>query len=462
LARQEFRPKLMGFQNGSTVLRRQKNSWKGVCLMSIRLVILPQHGDTQFVPLAVLGYCLTRTRFFAPLHEVRVCRKALQHQSYEKLLDIIVSILANCSSVRQIDLRIRPDLVLAEAWSRAQFAQQSTLADTLDAFTADSISQLRCASQTLFLQQAMTAHHNFEDALLLDIELTGLPASRYAQGSEKGYFSQRKNSYGRQVARVSAPLYHETLLSLLYPGSQSGLKTFKSTMRATHALLTLTREQRRQTILRTDAGLGTDENINWALSHDYQVLMKGFNGKRAKAFASRIPAAAWHPVGVGRAVAIVPNAPRYARRTQTLLLRWTNPSAQTGYATLVHSLLDREWVTIPALFDGRGAMESEIKADKGGLLMPKRRKKRLAAQEALILLTDVAHNLLAWSHDWMLGESRFRLLGPYALVNDLLCIPGRVRFKGDKLQMVALRDTHPYAADMRLCLVQLLEHFGNP
>lgn len=430
--------------------------------MSTRIVVSPQHGDTQFVPLAVLGYCLTRTHFFAPFEEVLVCKKALQHQSSEKLLDIVVSILAHCSSVRQIDLRIRPDAVLAEAWHRTQFAQQSTLADTLDAFTPDSISQLRRASQTLFLQQAKTAHHNFEEALLFDVDLTGLPASRYAQGSEKGYFSQRKNSYGRQVARVSAPLYHETLLSLLYPGSQSGLKTFKSTMRATQALLNPTREQRRQTILRTDAGLGTDENINWALSHDYQVLMKGFNGKRAKAFARCIPAAAWHPVGAGRAVAIVPNAPRYARRTQTLLLRWTNPSAQPRYATLVHSLLDREWVTLPDLFDGRGAMESEIKADKGGLLMPKRRKKRLAAQEALILLTDVAHNLLAWAHDWMLGESRFRLCGPYALVNDLLCIPGRVRFKGDKLQMVALRETHPYAAEMRACLVQLLEHFGNP
>lgn len=41
------------------------------------------------------------------------------------------------------------------------------------------------------------------------------------------------------------------------------------------------REQRQQIIWRTDSGLGTDAKINWALTHDYQVLVKGYNGKRA-------------------------------------------------------------------------------------------------------------------------------------------------------------------------------------
>jgi hypothetical protein len=41
--------------------------------MSTRLIVLPQNGDTQFVPLAVLGYCLTRTQFLiVPLLSVVV------------------------------------------------------------------------------------------------------------------------------------------------------------------------------------------------------------------------------------------------------------------------------------------------------------------------------------------------------------------------------------------------------
>jgi hypothetical protein len=50
-----------------------------------------------------------------------------------------------------------------------------------------------------------------------------------------------------------------------------------------------------------------------------------------------------------------------------------------------------------AYYDARGACETEIQADKGGLLLSRRRKKVLAAQETLVLLTDLAHNLLAWA-----------------------------------------------------------------
>lgn len=430
--------------------------------MNTRLVVLPQRNDTGFAPLAVLGYCLTHARFFESLQEIDMGIKAVQHEPYQKLQDVVVSVLTNCSSIRQVDFRMRPDLVLAEAWGRHQFAEQSTLADTLNAFTPSSVEQLRHATQAIYQQHGRALHHDFSEPLWLDTDLTGVPASPRAEGSQKGYFSGKRNTYGRQLVRVSAPIYRETLLSKVYPGAQSGLATFKSSVKATQDLLGLTREQRRNTVWRTDGGFGTDTNINWALSHDYQVLMKGYNGKRAIAFARRIAPDKWYTVREDRWAAIVPHAPRYARRTQTLLLRWRNDSNQMKYATLVHSLLDQDWQTIPALFDQRGAMESEIKMDKSGLLMSKRRKKNLAAQEALILLTDLPHNILAWAHDWMFTESRFATYGPLALVNDVLCIPGEVVLKGAQLQMVALRESHPYALEMTSCLAKLLEKFGNP
>ena len=428
--------------------------------MSTHLVVLPQRYETQFVPLAVLGYCLTRADFFVPLDAVNLNLKTVQHSPTQKLQDVIVRILAGCSSIKQADLRIRPDLVLAEAWGREQFAQQSTLADTLDAFTASSVNQLRQATQVMYLQHGQAPRHDFTRLLILDTDLTALPASRHAEKSEKGYFSEARNSYGRQLVRVSAPTYHETLLSMIYPGSQSGLATFKTSVRTVQNMLQLPRDQRRQTVGRTDGGLGTDENINWALAHDYQVLMKGYSGKRAKAFARRIADTDWYTLREDRWVALVPKAPRYGRRTQTLLLRWFNEARQFQYATLVHSLLDHDWHTIPDLYDERGTMEIEIKADKSGLLIPKRRKKRFAAQEALILLSDWAHNILTWTHPWMFLDSRFDKFGPTGLVNDVLCVPGEVVIKGDQLQMVALRESHPYAAEMALCLAKLLKKFG--
>jgi hypothetical protein len=428
--------------------------------MSTRVLVLPQRSETPFAPLAVLGYCLTRTDFFASLRDVNLNMKAVQHRPDQKLQDIIVSILAACGSIKQSDLRLRPDVVLSATWGRDQFAQQSTLADTLDAFTAQSVSQLRRATQTVYLQHGQVLHHDFTQWLMLDTDLTGLPISRRAEDSEKGYFSGARNTYGRQLVRVSAPTYHETLLSVLYPGSQNGSTTFKTSVRAVQNLLQLTRDQRQRTVWRTDGGLGTDDNINWALAHDYQVMMKGYNGKRATAFARQIADTDWYPLRADRWVAVVPKAPRYARRTQTLVLRWLTDSKQLQHATLVHSLLDQDWHTVPNLYDGRGAMETEIKADKAGLLIPKRRKKRAAAQEALILLSDWAHNILAWSRHWMFTDSRFANFGPTALVNDVLCLPGEIVIKGDQLQMVALRESHPYALEMTTCLVKLLEKFG--
>jgi len=131
---------------------------------------------------------------------------------HEKLQDVLVSVLANCSSIKQNDLRIRPDSVLAEAWGREQFAEQSTIADALNAFTGPAVAQLREAVAVIYQREGQACRHNFDaDLLAFDIDLTGLRASIRAQGSTKGYFCGQRNAYGRQAVRASAPHYHETL-----------------------------------------------------------------------------------------------------------------------------------------------------------------------------------------------------------------------------------------------------------
>jgi hypothetical protein len=86
-------------------------------------------------------------------------------------------------------------------------------------------------------------------------------------------------------------------------------------------------------------------------------------------------------------------------------------------------------------------MEVEIRADKSGLLLHQRRKHSLAAQEG-----------------WIVG-SAFEGFGPKRIVKDLFWIPGQLTFKGDRLQKVALRENHPYATEMQLCLRKLLKTF---
>ena len=160
----------------------------------IRLVSMPE--ETGFVPLGVLGYCLTRTNFLAPVFtELELPIKKIDHTAHDKVLDVLVSILAGCRAIYQVDTRIRPDVALAQAWGREQFASQSNLARTLDAFSPETIGQLRRGSEALFRRESRTLGHNFEqERLWLDIDLTPLPASKYAQGSAKGKISGKKTA----------------------------------------------------------------------------------------------------------------------------------------------------------------------------------------------------------------------------------------------------------------------------
>jgi hypothetical protein len=112
--------------------------------------------------------------------EVRLPLKPVDHAPTDKLPDVLVSILAGCRAIRQINTRLRPDLALAHAWGRAYFADQATVARTLDAFPPTHIAQLRQGTGHLFRRESRTLRHAFEnDWLWLDLVLK---AARVAPG----------------------------------------------------------------------------------------------------------------------------------------------------------------------------------------------------------------------------------------------------------------------------------------
>ena len=65
-----------------------------------------------------------------------------------------------------------------------------------------------------------------------------------------------------------------------------------------------------------------------------------------------------------------------------------------------------------ACYHGRGGAEVEqFRNDKGGLSLAARRKQSFLAQKGFILLTDLAHNLLADFYHRGLVGSRFETYG---------------------------------------------------
>lgn len=215
-------------------------------------------------------------------------------------------------------------------------------------------------------------------------------------------------------------------------------------------------------MLRSDAGFGGDANVNHALNAHWQVLAKGKGGRRPQAYARQVALQDWQALGQGRWVAQASAPPTYVCPTQHLVLRWQTEAGVLKYSTVVCSVMEWTPAEIIACYDDRGACETEIQADKGGLKLERRRKKHLAAQEALILLTDIAHNLLAWTPHWMFPAEPLAEFGTTRLTEDVLSLPGRLLFHQERLVEVQLNQLHPYAAEVATGLEWLLSHFGYP
>lgn len=152
-------------------------------------------ANTQWAPLALLGYRLQQRKFFDPLYQhLDLHQKQIRYTPQDKLITCLVSIMSGCQSISHIDTRIRPDRALAQAWGMACFAHQSIVADTLNRFTDLHVAQLRQAVNTIYLREGRALQHDYisRGLLILDVDLTGLPASKRAEGSRKGYFSGKK------------------------------------------------------------------------------------------------------------------------------------------------------------------------------------------------------------------------------------------------------------------------------
>jgi hypothetical protein len=250
------------------------------------------------------------------------------------------------------------------------------------------------------------------------------------------------------------------LFSHLYAGNKPNNPAYIPTLLALDAFLGLPKEAKCRTILRTDAGFGSDDNIDYALDEDWQYLGKGFSGSRAKNLAIQVASPDWEDLGHQRWVAKPSPHPSYVCPVQYLLLRWLTTQGMTKYASVICSIL--EWTPAETIqhYDDRGGCETEIQADKGGLKMCKRRKLHLEAQEALILLTDLAHNLIAWNSAWMFPVGPLATFGTTRLIEDVFSLNGRLIFRDESLIEVHLNENHPYAEDVAEGLQCLLDHFG--
>ncbi len=254
---------------------------------------------------------------------------------------------------------------------------------------------------------------------------------------------------GRQLARVSAVKYRETIWSDLFPGNRHTVACFQPAVLAAETALELAPARRRRTVWRIDGGAGSDEQLRWLLARSYHVVAKGLANRRAIALARQVRRWDAHgDIWLGE----VPPPVDYGRPVRVFVKRRLK-NGVFRYSYYVITLAVPSKGHFMALYNARGGAEVEqFRNDKGGLFLAARRKRRFPGQKGYILLNDLAHNLLAHFHHRALVGTPFESYGLKRIVRDLLAIPGRLVFEHGKLVRVELLTLNQNAKDLAISL----------
>ncbi len=415
--------------------------------------------DSAHASLCLLGGYLRRTGFFRPLEEqVKLHQKVRQYTPVQKLEMVFVSLLAGAKAIYQTGTTLRVDPALQAAFGLPGCAEQSVLAETLDAATDADVAALRQVVEASFVQYSQTRQHDCRRAVLvLDVDLSPLPTSKHSEGATRGYMARCRSKTGRKLVRVRAADYQETVWEEVLPGNTvETLAVVQQAVAAVERLLGVAGDQpeaqaqRARIEFRLDSGWGSEAILTWLLERGYQVTGKFKSTTRVQKLVR--PISAWEPTASpGREVAPVPEPVAFARPCAQYAVRTPSKDRPGGYyqAVLFTSRTDLGMQAVVDHYDGRAGMEADLKSDKRGLGLGGLRKRKLAAQQMLVLLGQWAHNVLMWARRWIArGAPRLAGCGIVRLVQEVWAVPGRVKLTDGEVRRVRLRPEHPRARDV--------------
>lgn len=426
-------------------------------------------GFSGHASLAIVGTWMNKNKTWKEIESrVKINQKVIRHTPTDKLKDLLIHILAGGHGIADINNRVRTDKSLQLAFGRSACAEQSTIQETLNASTTENVLEFNEAMKVIYQQNGRAYRHDYESKYqVLDIDLSGLVSGKQAEGATKGYFSGHKNKRGRQLGRVVASLYGEIVNEKLYPGSVQLEKNLPDLIKMAENLLDLAENRRKKTILRFDAGGGTDANINFFLERDYFGITKIKNWQRTNKLVKTVTSWQSIPQLPDHECGWVGQPHDYARPTRQLAIRW--PNKKKGgwfYCVIVFNLSDElifelarlpmpkiytELELISAIveaYDRRGGgVETSYKNSKQGLGLLKRNKKSFQAQEMVVLLAQLAYNITRWMQNELAQHSSLiASFGALRMIRDAFQIAGKIEFDiNGRIVSITLNQIHKLA-----------------
>ena len=397
--------------------------------------------------LAALGVKLRELKLFEPIEQgVQIAQKTIKDRPTDKLYDAFISMLAGAHGLVEINTRLRADGALQRAFGRSRCAEQSVVQDTLNASTTENVEQMEHALDTIYRRHSQGYQHDYQASFqVLDVDMSGLPCGPTAAFATKGYFAKQRNRRGRQLGRVLATIYQEVVVDRLFDGKTQLTRALQPLVLAAEATLQLDEDKRRRTIVRLDAGGGSLDDVNWLLARGYLVHGKDYSGQQAKRLAKSVVDWYVDPSLPERQFGWVTEATdAYVRPVKRIAVRCRQQDGQWAVGVLLSALSAQHVLLLtgqplsllsdPAsvllayvsFYDQRGGgVETSFKGDKQGLGIDKRSKKRFVAQQMVMLLGSLAHNVIVWARRWLASPS-LQHYGTLRMVRDVFHISGFV------------------------------------
>jgi len=160
--------------------------------MNLQIDFTPEFVNTHFAPLAVLLALYQEKKLFEPLQEVQIPMRKRYFEPAEKLIQVLVSILAGCETLSEVTSTLKQEKSLALVLGSDHFADQSSLSRTLDELTLKNIDELRSSTTRIWKSRSQFIERDWRKFLWLDYDLSALPCGSMAEKALKGYFAEKK------------------------------------------------------------------------------------------------------------------------------------------------------------------------------------------------------------------------------------------------------------------------------
>ncbi len=267
----------------------------------------------------------------------------------------------------------------------------------MSACTSEHVTQMEQAMQSIYRQHSQGYRHDSaRQYQILDVDRSGMPCGKKAAFGSPGYVAKQRNRRGRQLGRVLASRYEEVVVDRLFDGTTQLTKALQPLIEAAEQTLGLDQQQRERTLVRTDAGGGSVDDVNWLLVRGYQFHGKDDSTARARRLAHSVQHWIEDPQVQGRQVGwVCLPATEYVRPVRRIAVRCRKANGQWGIGVLISTLTPAQVLALTqpeaspnaeaatvrlsyvSLYDQRGGgVETSFKGDHQGLGSTKRSKKR--------------------------------------------------------------------------------------